>query len=176
MSFGDKKNRIKIVHLKKPMEKGLAGMVMAKFFKENIGIVVDRNEERGIDYSFACIASSLDGKVPRIILQDDFFYDIKRGSDEARTILFHEIGHYYYGDYKAGQTDDQRLEALRNGEVLEMEIKADAFAASYLGFEKAIHGLQQLKESIIDQAVDDEAKAFAIEELEKRIALLQKEV
>ena len=44
MRFGPKKRRIKIVHLKKPVTKGLAGLIESNLFPQRIAIVVFKHD------------------------------------------------------------------------------------------------------------------------------------
>jgi hypothetical protein len=149
MSFGKKATRITIVHLNKPQSCGLAGMVTSPIFAENIALVIDSTPAEDMDYDFSCLTFSAEGHHPRICLQEEFFYGIKRGSAEARMMLFHELGHYVNNDnlrydYQSGEYGNERRVAVANGAVLDMEAAADSFAVDYLGRETVINGLSLL--------------------------------
>lgn len=110
MYFGSKKNRITFVHLNKPWKLGLAGMVTSPLFEEKIAVAVDNTPMDEADYDYACLACNRDGKSPRILMIPRVFYDIKRGSAEARTILLHELGHYRNGDISVGKLSPRIFE------------------------------------------------------------------
>lgn len=177
MYFGKGKGRICVVHITKPNKTGFAGMVTSKMFNDNIAIIVDRSDPIQRDFDFSCLAFSKGGTVPRIMIQEDLFYDFKRGTDEARTILLHEIGHYANGDHGHEHYDDNRLETAQMGSVLEMEIRADFFAADYLGYDIVLCGLKALKKRILSFLSDEstsDAYQSTIAELAARTSLIEK--
>ena len=96
MRFGKKGCKITVVHLRKPVTKGLAGMIMSSFFPQNISLVVDSRPVSDLDYTFMCLSRNAGNESVSIWMEEDAFYGIKRGNAEARTALFHELGHYYH--------------------------------------------------------------------------------
>lgn len=176
MSFGKKENRIRFVHLNKPWKLGLAGMITSPMFAEKIAVVIDDTPFDKSDYDYACLCCDKDGRSPRIMMSSRVFYDIKRGTPEARTILLHEIGHYHNRDApNATGTDHKEREALAaRGEVSPAELRADAFAAEYLGSETVAAGLCALKERIRRDYSNYEESAYSatLAELDARIAAL----
>ena len=176
MSFGRKEKRITFVHLNKPWKLGLAGMVTSPMFQENIAVVIDDTPFEESDYDYACLACDKHGRSPRIMMNSFVFYDIKRGSLEARTILFHELGHYHNKDISEGKCSghDTREALATSGSVSPAELCADAFASDYLGKDKVIMGLAALKERILNDYANYEEVCYAatIQELDSRIAAL----
>ena len=173
MYFGKKRDRIRVVHMNKPINLGLAGMVTSKLFSNNIPIVVDETKMSELDAYLACFAVGREGVAPCIYMDRELFYEMKRGSSMARMILFHELGHYVNGDINPGYNEKiyekEREELAQSGKVANAELLADAFAAKYLGKKIAVLGLIALKEKGIEEYGEDQ---LAIKELERRIEIL----
>ena len=170
MSFGKKENRINVIHLKKPLDNGFAGMITSGLFRENIAVVVMKNEIDFPDCQFACLSSAADNTSVKVEMEENIFYGIKRNDKMARTVLFHELGHYYYNHLKNGTADmevyaSERLDRALHSEVIPQELEADLFAARYLGHDYVMTGLNML----IRQISKDEAAEIAIAELRYRI-------
>ena len=124
MHFGKKKNRISLIHMNKPLESGLAGMVSSPLFEENVAIIVDATPEELKDYDFACLACGENGAAPRVMMTREIYYDIKRGNPYARMILFHELGHYYNKDLSVHNANrDTEREKLASEGNVSIEIK-----------------------------------------------------
>lgn len=178
MTFGKKGAKITLVHLNKPWKLGLAGMVTSPLFDEKIAIVIDDTPLEEADYDYACLACDKHGRSPRILMNSFVFYDIKRGTPEARTILLHELGHYRNKDISEGKSLDrvERESLATTGSVSPAELRADAFAADYLGAEKVASGLTALKERIKCDYKDYEEDCYAatIAELDARITAISK--
>ena len=170
-NFGE--NRIDLLLLDAPMEKGLVGMVSSEMFNENIAIVVEDNPKT-IDYDFACLGYTKEKTVPRVMMKSIFFEELKQGTPESKTILFHELGHYVNQDIltNEGNTDAEREALVADDKVCEKEIKADAFAVSYLGNETVIAGLEALKTRIIIEYgdYDEESIHITVKEIDIRIS------
>ena len=96
MRFGPKKRRIKIVHLKKPVTKGLAGLIESNLFPQRIAMVVDSRPLEDLNYNYMCLNYIGGRERVEIWMEPDIFYGIKRGDPMARTSLFHELGHHGY--------------------------------------------------------------------------------
>lgn len=182
MSFGKKEQRITLVHLNKPISMGLIGMVKSDLFAENIALVIDSTPESERDYDFACLAYAAQMRHPRILLERELFYDVIRGSAEARTIFFHEIGHYANQDCETpGFNNDSyrsdRMTTTEGNEVLSYEAAADDFAVRYLGCTTVRDGLKQLlarvKATYDNGEYDEDEVAMVVNELEMRIKRLQ---
>jgi len=103
------KDKIELTLLDKPMEQGLVGMVSSELFVENIAIVVEDNPQT-VEYDFACLGYTKAGTAPRVMMKKEFYEDLKKGTQEAKSILFHEIGHYANGDIfiNTFNEDDER--------------------------------------------------------------------
>lgn len=172
--FGKNENRIQFVHLKRPGRNGMAGMVISKLFKDkHIAIIVD-DESTAYDYEFACLSLTTDKSVSAIKMYKSIFYGIKQGNPIARMVLFHELGHYYYGDLQGEKFDQEayqssREEAVKNGNVIEEELRADAFAVKYFGREYVMRALQMLRDRIQEKYAMDKAVEPVIEEINIRI-------
>jgi len=175
--FGDGKEKIELTLLDNLMELNLGGMISSPMFKENIAIVVEDNHET-IDYDFACLGYTKEKTAPRVMMKSEFFDDLKRGTLESRTIIFHEIGHYVNGDIltNEGNTDAERESLVADNKVSEKEIKADAFAVSYLGKDVVLTGLEDLKKRILrDYAdYDEESIRITIKEIDIRISHIRR--
>lgn len=180
MYFGSKGDRIQVLHLRKPIRLGLAGMVSSKQFDDNIALVVD--ESGTVDFDFACLGYAADGKAPRIIMTREIFYDFKRGSSMARTVVFHEIGHYCNKDHLVRnatneEADAARIHAVSSGTVSSKETVADQFAVRYLGAEVVMAGLREIRQEIQRRygtgKYDAESYNAAITELDLRIKLIE---
>ncbi len=145
MAFGKGKNRIVIIHLNRPLNSGFCGFVRSKLF-EDLPMAVDFTNPEETDYDNACLASAANGTSPRIKMEPELFYGIKRNSPASRFILLHEIGHYANQDLQKRSDDyeETRIEQARNGSVMEMELAADAFACAYLGLEDCMDALDEL--------------------------------
>ena len=181
MTFGEKKNRVIIYHLKQPIEGGFAGMATSKRFSATPALVVDDSLlAEGIPGRL----SATPGKpLVKVELTREMFYGIKQNRKIARVTLFHELGHYFHNHYQDGKLDTEeylwdRYEAAKAGGVLQMEQEADLFAAEYLGTDYACDGLRELIEYTQRQAetgivTDTEETELAIAELERRIELLK---
>ena len=129
--------------MNKPMQNGIVGLVTSRIFSDKIPIIIDNIPDEECDLDFACLACGKNGSVPRIIISREVFYDIKRGKPYARFILLHEIGHYFHKHHliQNKYRDEERAELASCDEASEEEIKADLFAAEYLGIEKVVEGL-----------------------------------
>ena len=179
MRFGPKKHKIKIIHLKKPVTKGLAGMVMSKLFAQNIALIVDQRPPHDLDYNYMCLSHVGGREQVEIWMERDVFYGIKRGDPMARTSLFHELGHHYLGHLKDSTEemeayDEARVQAVINGQVIQAELDADQFAADYLGRDYVIRGLADIRAALAkESACDEEQQAIALKEMDLRIEKLQ---
>ena len=181
MSFGKKENRILLTHLKKPVRYGFAGMVSSRLFPQNVALIVSQQSNTEREYDLACLAIAPGSSSVRIEMDDSIFYGVKRGENLARTVLFHELGHYYHNHLKGGtmdisKYDTERFAKAASGEPIQQEVEADAFAAQYLGLNYVEEGLRSLigvLRNHIDEGIfDDETGEMAVRELELRIEAL----
>lgn len=176
-SFGKGKGRFVFSHMNKPIGHGLIGMVRSNLFPYPVAIVIDDTQAEDKDYFFACLACAENGTVPRILIDRELFYDIIRGSNLARVILLHELGHYYHEHLSSqGENRDKaRIDFASAGVVDPNELEADLFVTAYLGKEKTIAGLNELMEEIcIEYAdYDKDSLLLAVKELQLRIAALE---
>ena len=96
----------------------------------------------------------------------------------ARFTILHELGHYFHQDIQRqasmAEYDDRRVATVTAGNVIEEELRADAFAAGFLGIENSKKALAELRnciQNIFD--ADDHNKQLALQELDLRIAALE---
>lgn len=138
MYFGKKKNRITLMHRRKPCKNGFAGAVLSDRFKESIALVVD---DEWLDENYApsmCIgAQEEDGSKPVIMLSTAEFVGLKRGYPASRFALLHEVGHYCCSHLVNApplkEERERREKLVAQNKVAEDELAADAFAIEYLG-------------------------------------------
>ena len=179
MRFGPKKRRIKIVHLKKPVTKGLAGLVESNLFPQRIAMVVDARPPEDLNYNYMCLNHIGGRERVEIWMEPEVFYGIKRGDPLARTSLFHELGHHCLGHLKDSTEemevyDEARVQAVKNGQVMQAELDADQFAADYPGRDYVIRGLADIRAALAkESACDEEQQAIALKEMDLRIEKLQ---
>ena len=179
MRFGPKKRRIKIVHLKKPVTKGLAGLIESNLFPQRIAMVVDSRPLEDLNYNYMCLNYIGGREHVEIWMERDAFFGIKRGEPMARMSLFHELGHHYLGHLKDDTEemeayDKARVQAVKTGQVIQAELDADQFAVDYLGRVYVIRGISDLRSVLASEEVNNEEdKALALKELDLRIAKLQ---
>lgn len=175
--FGVGKDKIELTLLDEPMELGLVGMVSSELFDENIAIVVE-DDPQTVEYDFACLGYTKAGTVPRVMMKKEFYEDLKKGTQEAKSILFHEIGHYANGDILAnsGHEDEERERLVSQNKVSKKEIRADAFAVQYLGIACVVQGLTALKQRILTEYADydEESIQITIKEIDIRISHIEK--
>ena len=181
MRFGKKNRMITVLHLRKPIAKGLAGIISSKLFPQQIALVADPRPVNDMDYSFICLSRNINSDSVSVWMEPEVFYGIKRGVALARTSLFHELGHYYHGHQKINHEDmdvydEARTEAVESGQVIQQELDADQFAVEYLGKDFVIRGLRELaantEERIKDGFYDEETGTAAVKELELRISAI----
>ena len=131
------------------------------------------------DYDLACMSFSQKSGLYAVRMESEVFYGIKRGDPMARTILLHELGHYYHkhltGDAEESERyDHERYRQAEEGSVSQRETDADDFAAMYLGREYVVKGLETIKQELL-QRVDKECYEgtnTTFRELDLRIARL----
>lgn len=174
ISYGEGKEKIELTLLDNLMEQKLGGMISSPMFSENIAIVVEDNPET-IDYDFACLGYAKEKTAPRVMMKSEFFDDLKRATSESRTILFHEIGHYFNNDIltNEGNSDEEREKLVLNNKVSEKEVSADAFAVKYLGKDVVIDGLRNLKQRIFTE-FDEYDGLLSAMEIDMRISKIDK--
>lgn len=174
--FDNGENKITMTLLDEPMERGLIGMISSPIFKNDIALVVD--EDHDIEYDFACMTWAENGDAPRVLMIEEFYDELKKGSPIAKAVIMHEVGHYYNRDDENNpdNNDDDRIEHVIQDSVCLKEIKADAFAVQYLGKNVVVEGLRALKSKILTDYVDydEESVQLAIREIEMRINLILK--
>ena len=90
-------------------------------------------------------------------------------------ILLHEIGHYYHGDHLISKNRDEEREMLvLKGAVSDEELKADLFAAEYLGAETVVEGLRVLIKKRKEECSEDEEEGdVGLDELVMRLEAIQ---
>lgn len=175
--FGSDENKITITLLDETMGKGLMGMISSSIFKENIALVIDEdhNDE---DYTFACLGCGQNGVAPRVQMTKEMFDELKNQTLMAKTVVMHEVGHYYNSDVgnNDDNSEDRRRELVSQNKVCPKEIKADTFAVQYLGKDNVIGGLENLRDKILVDYADYDAESvqLSIREIEIRISHIKK--
>ena len=167
--YGADTEEIEVLILNKPMDDVLAGMISSPLFQENIALALDTNS--GFDYDFSCLGVMANGSKPRIYMTPELITNLQIGTSEAKTILFHELGHYVHKDFLISNVD--RASLVESNAVAEKELAADSFAVKYLGMQTVIEGLQQLLlrvKTTYDGTHDRHSFELSIKELELRIA------
>ncbi len=168
-----------LTYLRKPIgipgqSLSLAGYVKSDLFSQNIGLIIDYRKRNDTTYEYACAALGSDGSM-RILMEPEVYLDFIRGQPYARTAILHELGHVFNNDLPeidrdGTEYDAERLSTIEAGKVHEREIRADAFAARFLGTEVVSTGLTFLRDT--DIAEDESANAPSIQELGRRIKIL----
>lgn len=171
--YGAGSDQIEITILNEALGDGIVGIIRSEILKNDVAIIEDMQESD--EYAEACFRCGENGKAPRVVMRNHIFEDLKLGTDEALMILFHELGHYYNGDdldtdYIINDYDSDRIRYCESGEVLPMELAADAFAVRYIGGSRTMNGLAQLIKRT--EKSGEEGNNLAISELSARIAAI----
>ena len=179
MFFRDGKRFLTLTYLFKPIEisgqlYSLAGFVRSSLLPGDIALVIEHTPSEEVDYEYACAFMDSPGKI-RVLIEAEVYWDILRGKAYARTTFLHELGHIYNNDLreiggKGSTYDSERLKSIQSGVVHEREIKADAFAARFLGISNVCEGLSVLRQNHINEG--EEADSPSVAELTRRIELL----
>ena len=174
MKFGKGNKRISLLHLRKPFKMGIGGMVTSPMFKEQIPIIVKKQDDSDKEFNLAYLGAGKSGLLPRIVMSEEVFYDVKRGKPYARMILMHELGHFIRKDHLLlnDKRDEERTSLSASGQVSEEELGADAFAVEYLGLEKVKEGLAELRKIIEEVNNDYDGADSAIREIDLRLNAL----
>jgi len=179
MRFKDGKDHMTLVYLRKPIiipgrNTSLAGYVKSKLFSQPISLIVDHRQQDNTTYKHACASLRSDGTVC-ILMEPELYLDFVRGKAYARTTILHELGHVFYNDLPDIQRDGteydaERLSSIESGNVHVRELRADEFAARFIGAYTVSQGLLFLQN--VDIAEKEELNTPSIQELEKRIQAL----
>ena len=174
MKFGKGDKRISLLHLRKPFGIGIGGMVTSPMFKEQIPIIVKKQDDSDEEFNLAYLGVGKSGLLPRIVMSEEVFYDIKRGKPYARMILMHELGHFVRKDHlvQNAQRDEERAALTARGQVSEEELGADAFAVEHLGLETVKEGLAELRKIIETISKDYDGADNALIEIDLRLNAL----
>ena len=177
IELGNGENKITITLLDETIGKGLMGMITSPIFKDNIALVIDVDHDEE-DYTFACLGCGKDGVAPRVVMTKELYDELKEETPMAKTVLMHEVGHYYNVDVGNNEdnSEDRRRELVTQNKVCQKEIKADDFAVQYLGKDTVIAGLEALKERMIEDYTDydEESVRLSIKEIEIRLSHIKK--
>ena len=174
MKFGKGDKRISLLHLRRPFGIGIGGMITSPMFKEQIPIVVKKRDDSDDEFNLAYLAVGKGGLLPRIVMSEEVFYDVKRGKPYARMILMHELGHFIHKDHlvQNAQRDEERAALTARGQVSEEELGADAFAVEYLGLETVKQGFVELRKIIETISKDYDGADSALREIDLRLNAL----
>ena len=121
--------------------------------------------------------------VLKVILPPAVFVDDKdrdclyNKQDVFFGLAMHEYGHYINGDLDRDdittqQIKEERSQCIKQGRVIEMELKADAFAVSCVGKNTFLRALDYLIAN--RKKRNDKGMGFAIKEFELRKKAVQK--
>ena len=151
LTLGSGDEEISVLLLKEEIGHGLIGMISSKLFAGNVALVAVTGSPEDEDFNIGYHGHSRDGKAERIGMDEKLIDDLRVKSDEALFVLLHELGHLVNNDIIAvGEEFDRynqaRIDKVKKGEVMEIELRADDFAAKYLGVQATINGLYALME------------------------------
>ena len=151
LTLGSGDEEISVLLLKEEIGHGLIGMISSKLFAGNVALVAVTGSPGDEDFNIGYHGHSRDGKAERIGMDEKLIDDLRVKSDEALFVLLHELGHLVNNDIIAvGEEFDRynqaRIDKVKKGEVMEIELRADDFAAKYLGVQASINGLYALME------------------------------
>ena len=157
LPFGKKGKRIIVVLCRKPMQSRLTGMIRGKVLGRDIAITLDESSANEAGYLYASLERMHNGTYS-IRMTSEVLHGVRRGDAMARTCLFHELGHFLCKHleapgFKSENYDEERYRFASEGEVLHLELEADAAAADYLEIAVVAKGLAalrvKLKESLL---------------------------
>ena len=151
LTFGTGDEEISVLLLKQEIGRGLIGMIQSRLFEGNVALVVLHDKPEDDDFDMAYHGHSLDGQAERVGMEEALIDGLRKETDEALFVLFHELGHLVNHDAIAtGDAFDaymqERKDFVGSGKVLEIELRADDFAARYFGSKRVINGLTALME------------------------------
>lgn len=181
LPFGKKEKRIKVVLCRKPMARGLSGMVRGKCLPHDLAILLDKPSDAEPEYLHAALVGTAE-MVIATRLTPAVFHGLRSGDPMARTCLFHELGHFVHHHletpgFQTETYDTERYGIALNGGVIRQELEADAFAADYLGNAIIAEGLSIIrslhKNTLNDGVHDPEEVTVAMQELDARIMTLK---
>ncbi len=149
ITLGNEGKEISVLLLKEEIGHGLIGMITSKLFPGNVALVAVTGSPEDTDFNIGYHGHSRDGKSERIGLDEKLIDGLRTKSDESLFVLLHELGHLVNKDVVAVGEDFERynqtrIEKVKSGEVMEMELRADSFAVEYLGIQASINGLHAL--------------------------------
>ncbi len=180
LPFGKKENRVTVVLCRKPMQRGLVGMVRGKAVGRDIPIVMDTTPADQMEYEYAALCSLGNG-LGVIQLTPGVVVGIRSGDPFARTCLFHELGHFLkrhllVPGFQSDEYDRKRYRIASEGGILSQEVEADAIAGEYIGVKTVAAGLGAIRdlqrEKLGTPAYNREEVEVSIRELENRIRML----
>ncbi len=180
-TLGVGKKEIRVYLLDSPMEKNIVGMVESDLFTSNVGLVLDSHEE-DLEYNWAALFYGQQN-TGFIMMEDEIYQGLKNNGNMEIMILLHELGHYFFEQFNKtadpGTKEQARLSAILDNQVYIEEIKADEFAADYIGPIKATEALEYLKQKTIDkysnEQYDIDNIKITLKEIDLRIQNLQKQ-
>ena len=179
--FGKKENHLVVVLCRKPMQRGLIGMVRGKVVGADIPIVMDATPPDLMEYEHAALFGLGNG-MGVIQMTPGVVAGFRCGDPFARTCLFHELGHYlkHHLDnpgFQNGEYDNERYRIASEGGILRQEVEADAVAVEYLGADTAIAGLKMIRDlnarKLGDLSYDQDSARVSVLELDNRIRTLE---
>ena len=183
LTLGSGDEKISILLLKEEIGLGLIGMINSKLFPMNVGLVALSGKPEDDQFCIAARSHSKDGKGQFVAMDEKLIEGLRSKTDEAIFALLHELGHLVNNDsVSAGEEFERynhaRMDKVQNGEVLDMELRADAFATKYLGTQAAANALRALMERekayYSSDDFDEGDLQIALDEIEYRIKHLER--
>lgn len=175
-------NRLTVVLCRKPLQRGLIGMVRGNVIGSDIPIVMGMTSPEQMEYEHAALFSLGTG-MGVIQMTPGVIKGIRSGDPFSRTCLFHELGHFLrhhleVPGFQNGEYDAERYRVASEGGILLQEVEADAVSAEYLGADTTIAGLKMIRDlnarKLGDPRYDQESARVSVLELDNRIKTLSK--
>ncbi len=166
---------ITVVVFDKLFKSNIIGIVISDLFEYMVPLILVEKDENAVDFAYLGCAKG--GRYPRISFENEYCADLRALTNEVVTVIFHELGHFYNGDLTNGSFNFEAYHAERVGVantniVHSMELKADDFAASFLGNTVVADGLTAVKIRTEESYTGYENVEIAVSELEERIKRL----
>ena len=157
-------NEERVASLVKTLER-LSGMkdasVEEKLQDQNVkeldGIIYVPFDEVLIESGYFCCCASTD-----FILTDSNFEGLSY--ETKRFILLHEVGHQVNGHLEqlastsTEEIVEQRMEYIEAGQVMPIELEADAYTLNFMTKEQAYNALEELQSAMDENFVDDQGE------------------
>lgn len=143
---------IKCRGLKKEDDRHMIGKAIDRLAGYDVGhddVIIIDDTELHVSYNpyMQLLTNSLGGIAVVLNGTTDVYTDTRFRSMSANTqkaILAHEMGHYKCNHVAGFTYSFNRIKAILNGQVLPMELEADAYACSIVGSVNMVNALKEL--------------------------------